>query len=381
MENPIVFLLYAQDGFKIADTVKIRLEQNETTVHVADVLRINEVFPSSALVLFLTPEMLSLLKSPNAPDLKSVHQKSSTCALFFHDMINFAGDSVQQILKQKIPSYDKWNTYLLEKSVRSTVLQILNLVETVDVEIPDLVSDCKLYPDAVWEDKQTVFISFNSERTQDDKVTVDVDQTLFEATWVNPHTFMFTYKDCRDFAQHTVTVFVNGAYVGACKVLIKNRDHILLEEINDGNSPLHYLQDIMQTIKDTEVELQTVSNDSRILKGTRQLLKRLNQTVSIESSDHLKSGTEEKPTDEESAQPSRRQRAIRGVRNKLEDRSKRDADVPFKISKLRKRSQRFSNALQNLNKKEDFPHINLNLSLKKRLPADFFDFAKSLFKR
>lgn len=45
-----------------------------------------------------------------------------------------------------------------------------------------------------FQDKQNVFISFNSERTQEDKVTVDVDQTLFEATWVNPHTFMFTYK-------------------------------------------------------------------------------------------------------------------------------------------------------------------------------------------
>lgn len=151
MENPTVFLLYAQDGIKIADTVKKRLEQNETTVHVADVLQINEAFPSSALVLFLTPEMLSLLKSHNAPDLKSVHHKSSTCALFFHDTINFAGDSVQQILNQKIPSFEKWHPYLLEKRVRPTVLQILNLVETMDVEIPDLVSDCKLYPDAVWE--------------------------------------------------------------------------------------------------------------------------------------------------------------------------------------------------------------------------------------
>lgn len=88
------------------------------------------------------------------------------------------------------------------------------------------------------------------------------------------------YADCRDFLQHAVTVHVNDAYVGACKVLIKNRDQILLEEINDENSSLHYLQDIMQTIKDTEVELHTVTTDSRILNGTRQLLKRLNQTVS-----------------------------------------------------------------------------------------------------
>lgn len=151
MENPTVFLLYAKDGINIADKVKERLEQNETTVHVADVLKIHEEFPSSLLVLFLTPEMLSLLKSPNAPDLKSVHHKSNKCALFFHDTINFAGDPVQQILCQNVPSYENWLPFMIEKKVRGTVLQILNLIETQDVEIPDLVSDCKLYPDEVWE--------------------------------------------------------------------------------------------------------------------------------------------------------------------------------------------------------------------------------------
>lgn len=151
MENPTVFLLYAKDGINIADKVKERLEQNETTVHVADVLKIHEEFPSSLLVLFLTPEMLSLLTSPNAPDLKSVHHKSNKCALFFHDTINFAGDPVQKILSQNVPSYKNWHSFMIEKKVRGTVLQILNLIETQDVEIPDLVSDCNLYPDEVWE--------------------------------------------------------------------------------------------------------------------------------------------------------------------------------------------------------------------------------------
>lgn len=386
MEYPTVFLLYAQDGIKIADTVKKRLEQNETTVYTADVLQISEAFSSSALVLFLTPEMLSVLKSATSPNLKSVHQESSTCALFYHDTINFAGVSVQQILNRKIPSFERWHSYLLEKKVRPTVLQILDLVETADVEIPDLVSDCKFYPDMVWEEKQTVYISFNSERAQGDKVTVDVDQTLFEATWVNPYTFMFTYKDCSDFVQHSVTVLLNGAHVGSSKVFIKNRYQILREEINDETSPLHYLQDVMQTIKDTEVELLTVTTDTKILRGTRELLKRLNQTsdiVSTESSYDVKRRTREKRAEEESAKPSHLRTAIREIRNKwdiISDRSKRDDDVPFK-SKVRKRSQRFSKALQNLNTNEELPGIMLNTSLRKKLPADFFEFAKDLLKR
>lgn len=83
MENPTVFLLYAKDGIKIADTVKERLEQNETTVHVADVLEIHDEFPSSLLVLFLTPEMLSLLKSPKcARSQKCASQKQQMCFIF-----------------------------------------------------------------------------------------------------------------------------------------------------------------------------------------------------------------------------------------------------------------------------------------------------------
>lgn len=61
-------------------------------------------------------------------------------------------------------------------------------------DFPDLVPQCKLYPECEWKNNQTVFISFDSERTQGDTVTVDVDQTLFEATWVNPYTFIFTYN-------------------------------------------------------------------------------------------------------------------------------------------------------------------------------------------
>lgn len=128
MESPSLFLLCAHDGFMIGDTVKKHLEHYETTVIIADVLQISEALPSSALVLILTPEVLSVLKSPNAPDLKSVHRKSSTCALFFHDMINFYAVSVQQILNQTIPSFQVWRCYALEKKVRPTVLQILDLV-------------------------------------------------------------------------------------------------------------------------------------------------------------------------------------------------------------------------------------------------------------
>lgn len=44
------------------------------------------------------------------------------------------------------------------------------------------------------QENQTVFISFNTERMKDDRVTVEVDKRLIEATKVNPYTFSFICK-------------------------------------------------------------------------------------------------------------------------------------------------------------------------------------------
>lgn len=68
LDFPVVSLICAHDGTNIADTVKKSLEINETTVLIVDVLQISEAPPSSALVLFLTPGMLSVLKSSYAPE-------------------------------------------------------------------------------------------------------------------------------------------------------------------------------------------------------------------------------------------------------------------------------------------------------------------------
>lgn len=155
LDFPIVSLLCAHDGINIANTVKKSLEKNETKVLIVDVLQISEAPPFSVLVLFLTPGMLSVMKSSHAPDLNSVYSRSKTCALFFHETINFYGDSIQQLLQQTIPSFTKWGCLPTGKRIRVIVLKIIELIDTVeeepDQDVPGLVWDCKLYPESVWE--------------------------------------------------------------------------------------------------------------------------------------------------------------------------------------------------------------------------------------
>lgn len=80
---------------------------------------------------------------------------------------------------------------------------------------------------------------------------------------------------CNTNGERLVTVFVNGDCVGTAKMFVKDRSQILLEEINDSASPLHFLQDIVQSIKDTKSESSNASIDVKLLDGTKQLLKKL----------------------------------------------------------------------------------------------------------
>ena len=52
---------------------------------------------------------------------------------------------------------------------------------------------------------------------------------------------------------------------------------MLLDDINDVASPLHYLQRIMKRIKYNESALMSESITSNVLDGTRKLLQRLNK--------------------------------------------------------------------------------------------------------
>lgn len=154
MDSPEVFLLYANDGSQIADLVKKRLEQNDTTVHAVNILHIQDPHHCSAAILFLTPRMFSVLKSSRLPDLKWLPQMSKVCALFFHETINFTGVAVQETLHQKLPSFRRWSVLPLGKKVRILTLQILDLLEIVN-EVTDpelsLVSECDCYPEFEWK--------------------------------------------------------------------------------------------------------------------------------------------------------------------------------------------------------------------------------------
>lgn len=168
-----------------------------------------------------------------------------------------------------------------------------------------------------FQENQTVFISFKSQYSDEEKVTVEVNQKLFEATWINPYTCTFYFtgipfmsfcmseymyisfvtksnakrksciwsintiinviEDCNGGGPQLVTVCLDGETVGTSQIFIKDRDQMLLDDINDVASPLHYLQGIMKRIKNNESALMSESITSNVLDGTRKLLQRLNK--------------------------------------------------------------------------------------------------------
>ena len=78
------------------------------------------------------------------------------------------------------------------------------------------------------------------------------------------------------FGHQYVNVYLNEDVTFTCRVFLKDGDHILLDEISKIDSPLNYLQNILKKIKYNEGALALPSMETKILEGTKHLLKRLN---------------------------------------------------------------------------------------------------------
>ncbi|XP_061191228.1 uncharacterized protein LOC133199440 [Saccostrea echinata] len=381
-----VLLVYDYDGSKIVDTVRKRLEQCDVTVRTAKISHVIDPPPCSASVLFLTPGMLSILKS-SSRELKLL---SKVCALFFHDTINITGKSVQEILVKKLPFFPNWRVYPIVKKVRKLTLQILELIDAENEEAdPEfcLLSEFTLYPDTTWKQDQDVIISFNSERSVEDKVMVETDNRLFEVTWLNPYTSRFKFADNCDYGKRTVTVYVNEVPVGSTQVVIKDRNQCILDEISDVRSPLHYLREILNMIEGREEKLHSEMSESLILKGTKKLLKTLQKKSIVSniiepqhSQDEQDSKELDSTTIEEGDVIFRRRPTRQAFKKRsLSDKSHTDYDdiseeeQTAREEKLQRKNQRISLALENISMKEDFPSIDFNEDLLKSLPSDFFD--------
>lgn len=91
--------------------------------------------------------------------------------------------------------------------------------------------------------------------------------------------FVFNYilAGCNANGERLVVVSINGDCKGTSKIFVKDRNQILLEEINDLASPLYFLQDIVKSIKDTKSEIHNASIDVKLLDGTKELIKMLAQ--------------------------------------------------------------------------------------------------------
>lgn len=178
-----------------------------------------------------------------------------------------------------------------------------------------------------------------------------------------------------------VTVSLNEDCVGTFKIFLKDRDEILLEEINDSASSLHFLQEILLSIKNKENDLLPECIDSEILNGTKQLLKKLalipnfSKCNKTDSSNKQDEKTREEEDLSNSTEPVVRRPNSQGIRKRREisipDCYKQVTGAPCKSTELQ--SKRHSKAIQTLSAEEELPLIKVNADLKRTLPADVFD--------
>ena len=67
-----------------------------------------------------------------------------------------------------------------------------------------------------FQENQTVFISFKSQFSDEEKVTVEVNQKLFEATWINPYTCTFYFTGIPFMSSKRKTLFFEFVCVNTC---------------------------------------------------------------------------------------------------------------------------------------------------------------------
>ncbi|XP_062607926.1 uncharacterized protein LOC134269739 [Saccostrea cucullata] len=376
-----VLLVYENDGTHIVDIVSKHLTEYNTKVYTSKLLQIIDPPAYCTTVLILTPGMLSVLKSSSSPDLSHLQHNKSKCALFVHESININSVSVQEILRNNLPSFPEWIVYHFAKKVRPLILQILELIE-IEEEDADpelhLVSNITLYPDTEWEENQRVFISFNSTREKEDKVEVEINSNLIQTTWVNPHTSTFTVTDSCGCGKRAVTVCVNEIPVGTAQVFIKDKNQTLVEEINDVTSPLHYLKEILNSIQDQEEMIYSITTESLILEGTKKLLKTLHKkSQECDKKENPNTGCKQTPEEHTIISPENADVVrLRPTRETIRNRrllSSKHLFICIRLLNDNRQSQRISLAQQKLSLEEELPSIKHDDELLKSLPSDFFD--------
>ena len=89
--------------------------------------------------------------------------------------------------------------------------------------------------------------------------------------------FNISLIDFGAYGHQYVNVYLNEDVTFTSRVFIKDRDHIILDEISKMDSPLNYLQNILKKIKYNEGALALPTIETKILEGTKHLLKTLNK--------------------------------------------------------------------------------------------------------
>ncbi|XP_061182371.1 uncharacterized protein LOC133190698 [Saccostrea echinata] len=250
LERDSILIIHAHEGAPIAEFIKKNVEifndRFKIEVSICDIDEVeSRTLNYQVTILLITPEVISHLKEITDTPCPSLRfSKNTTCAFLVHDSVNFYDENIETVLKSKIPGFHDW-TVLKIGSLRSTVLDIVSLLDQTSTDLFPATLQYRLEPNFIMTDKTLVYIMFKNKKEKGSSVVVHVNRRNIEAKYLNPYTYSFSPNGL-PYGRNSVNVFVDGKSEGTTCLMIGNKMDFLYKEIEDMTSPVEFLCQVLR---------------------------------------------------------------------------------------------------------------------------------------
>ncbi|XP_048759683.2 B-cell scaffold protein with ankyrin repeats-like isoform X2 [Ostrea edulis] len=244
LERGSILVIHTHEGEPIAEFIKNNLERFNDQFHInVSTCDVNEVesrnLAYQVTILLITKETISHLESiTDSPCPSLQFHTNTTCAFLVHESVCIEDEHVKTVLENKIPNFSVWKPLKIQ-SVRSTVIDIVNLLDQTEESFPPTLQ-YHLEPNYIVTDKTQVFILFKSEKKMTSSVVVHVDRKKMDTRHLNAYTYSFCPNGL-PYGKNPVNIFVDGKSVGTTNLTVGNKMDFLYEEIEDLHNPVEFL--------------------------------------------------------------------------------------------------------------------------------------------
>lgn len=141
LERGSILVIHTHEGEPIAEFIKNNLERFNDQFHInVSTCDVNEVesrnLAYQVTILLITKETISHLESiTDSPCPSLQFHTNTTCAFLVHESVCIEDEHVKTVLENKIPNFSVWKPLKIQ-SVRSTVIDIVNLLDQTEESFP-----------------------------------------------------------------------------------------------------------------------------------------------------------------------------------------------------------------------------------------------------